>query len=419
MILVQNRQRRLSGSKLALAAAFLFFIAGCTPRFSRPKPPTQAPDVEEQPVNKVEEEEAEEIEVPFSTENQIALLLPFQLSQGSGSTPSNSDVQRAALALDFYQGFKMGLDALANRGADFQLNVLDTRDNESENIRIAQLEEVQGAALIVGPVFPKEIHAFGSRADLGDVLQISPLAASTPSDFGNPNLVTVTAPLSIHTRVLANDIGKAYNSGDVIMLYDVGDASSKQFLPLLQAELRRAHPGATVIEIDNLQELADRSRMSGTNHIVCGSVNKYQITPLLDRMKTLMGELSVNIRLYGHPNWEKLDFDVEDGLDAFKTRITTSYHINQQASEVRQFDSRYRDEFGVEPSEYAFKGYDAAYYFGSLLAKYGRGYRDYIIHEEYDGMHNTFKFAYDPASGFVNSHVSILEYRQGGFRLVN
>lgn len=418
MILVPNHQRRLSGSKLLLVTAFLLFISGCTPRFSRPKPPTQAPDVEELPVEEVPEEE-EEIEVPFSTENQIALLLPFQLAEGNNVEPSNNEIQRAALALDFYQGFKMGLDALAERGSDFQLNVLDTRDNESENIRIAQLAEVQEAALIVGPVFPKEIHAFGSRPQLGNALQISPLAATTPSDFGNPNLVTLTAPLSVHTHGLAEAIAKNYKSTDVIMLYNVGDASSKQFLPLLRAELNKLSPNATVVEVDDLQDLADRSRVAGTNHIVCGSVNKYQITPLLNRLSSLVGDLSMDVRLYGHPNWEKLDFEAQDGLDAFKTRITSSYYINSQASDVRQFGSRYRDAFGIEPSEFAFKGYDAAYYFGSLLAKYGRDYREYITHEEYDGMHNTFKFGRVPGAGFVNNHVSILEYRQGDFRLVN
>lgn len=420
MILVQNRQQQSNGSKLLLIAALFLLVAGCTPRFSRPKPPTKAPEVEEKPVEKAPEEEGEEVDAPpFRTDNQIALLLPFQLNRSTANNPTANDVQRAALALDFYQGFNMALNKLAGQGPDFELNVLDTRDNEAENIRIAQLEEVREAALIVGPVFPKEIHAFGQRADLSRALQISPLAASAPSDFDNPNLVTLTAPLAVHTRVLAEDIAKNVKSSDVILLYDVGDASSRQFLSAVRAEIQRASPSATVVDINDLEELAERARTMGTNYVVCGTVNQYQITPLLKSLTTLAADHAMDIRLFGHPNWEKLDFDAGEGLAAFRTRITTSYHVNKQVSAVRQFEREYRDEFGVEPSEFSFKGYDAGYYFGRLLAEYGRDYRDHITKEEYDGMHNTFRFIYDPAEGFVNSHVLILEYRQGEFRALN
>lgn len=418
MILVQNRQQRLNGSKLLFVAVFLLLVAGCTPRFSRPKPSTKPVEVEEQPVKEVPEEKEEE-EATFSTDNQIALLLPFQLNRSTGEDPSANDVQRAALALDFYQGFAMALDDLAERGTDFQLNVLDTRDNEAENIRIAQLDEVQGAALVVGPVFPKEIHAFGQRANLSHALQISPLAASAPSDFDNPNLVTLTAPLAVHARALGAEIAKSLKTGDAVLLYNVGDASSRQFLPAVRAEIQRANPRATVVEVSDLTELGEQARTLGTNYVVCGTVNAYQITPLLSGLTTLAVDHTLDIRLFGHPNWDKLEFDARDGLNAFKTRITSSYHVNTQASAVREFERGYRDEFGVDPSEFAYKGYDAAYYFGSLLGKYGRDYRDHIAKEEYDGMHNTFKFEYDPAAGFVNNHVLILEYRQGEFRLPN
>lgn len=418
MILVQNHRQRSNGNKLLFIAALLLVVAGCTPRFSRPKPPTKAPEVEEKPVEVVPEEE-EEVDAPSRVDNQIALLLPFQLNQSTGNNPTANDVQRAALALDFYQGFGMALNKLAEQGTDFELNVLDTRDNESENIRIAQLEEVREAALVVGPVFPKEIQAFSQRAELGEALQVSPLAASAPGDFGNPNLVTLTAPLAVHTRVLAEEIAKSAKSGDVVLLYNLGDASSRQFLPAVGAEIQRSNPGVTVREVNDLEALTEHARTMGTNYVVCGTVNKYQIIPLLNSLTTLAADHGTDIRLFGHPNWEKLDFDASDGLDAFRTRITTSYHVNKNASAVRQFEREYRDEFGVEPSEFAFKGYDAAYYFGSLLAKYGRDYRDHIVKEEYDGMHNTFRFSYDPATGYVNGHVLMLEYRQGEFRELN
>src|SRR5690606_34634666 len=130
----------------------------------------------------------------------IALLLPFELDKANQHAPSAADIKRSALALDFYQGFKAGLDALSAEGANFKLNVMDTRDDTGENARIAKLDEVQDAALVVGPVYPKEIQVFGFNAKLEHALQISPLAASMPSEFNLSNLVTITAPLPVHVR---------------------------------------------------------------------------------------------------------------------------------------------------------------------------------------------------------------------------
>src|SRR5690606_37477612 len=175
--------------------------------------------------------------------NQIALLLPFELDKANPHAPSAADIKRSALALDFYQGFKVGLDALSARGANFKLNVLDTRDDAGENARIAKLAEVQDAALVVGPVYPKEIQVFGFNAKLDDVLQISPLAASMPAEFNLSNLVTMTAPLPVHVHALSADIADQCREGDVVILYRTPDEASKQLLDPLKAEIRRMKGG--------------------------------------------------------------------------------------------------------------------------------------------------------------------------------
>src|SRR3546814_275839 len=181
MILVRNRRLPLNGSKCLLGLSVLVLLAACTPKVRVLRAPgsnvpskTEAPTEKEETREKPEEEEV----VDF---NQIALLLPFELEKANPHAPSAADIKRSALALDFYQGFKTGLDALSAEGANFKLNVLDTRDDAGENARIAKLGEVQDAALVVGPIYPKEIQVFGFNAQLDYALQISPLAASMPS----------------------------------------------------------------------------------------------------------------------------------------------------------------------------------------------------------------------------------------------
>ncbi|MGV3762074.1 ABC transporter substrate-binding protein [Parapedobacter sp.] len=421
MILVQNLRRLLNGSKCLIGLSVLVWLVACTPKVrvlrapgsKEPTQKTETPTEKEDAVAKPAGKEA----VDF---NQIALLLPFELNKANQHAPSAVDIKRSALALDFYQGFKVGLDVLSAEGANFKLNVLDTRDDAGENARIAKLEEVREAALVVGPVYPKEIQVFGFNAQLDQTLQISPLAASMPSEFNFSNLVTMTAPLPVHVRALATHIAGQYKQGDVVIFYQTPDEASKQLLTPLRTELRKLKNGhIQVVEVEDEDGLGSRVHLGGKNLIVLATTNKYEISPILAQLQRLQEELSYDIQLFGHPSWSKLGFDADDGLAAFDTRITTSYYIDKNAADVRRFDQQYRNEFGIAPTEFAYKGYDAAYYFGSLLVKYGPDYRSHLEETAYRGLHNTFKWEYNAAWGYVNNAISILQYGSGGFRPIN
>ncbi|MBK1441482.1 hypothetical protein JHJ32_15905 [Parapedobacter sp. ISTM3] len=418
MISVRSLRLPSSGNKYLIGIVIALFIMGCTPKVRVLRGSgSSAPPKTDTPADKDKKEadkavtDAEKVDV-----KRIALLLPFELNKANPHAPSAEDIKRSALALDFFQGFKLGLDALAEQGVNFRLDVLDTRDDANENARIAKLEEVQDAALVVGPVYPKEIQVFGFNAGLSDALQISPLAASMPSEFNLPNLVTITAPITAHVRALAAHIAGQYQTGDVIVLYNTQDAASRQFLSPLKAAIQRVKKNAKVVEVQDEASLESNIHLSGKNLVVLGTANKYQISPIIAHLHKLQDELSYRINLFGHPNWSKLAFDEHDGLSNFQAAITTSYYIDSQASDVRRFGLRYQQEFGIAPTEFAYKGYDAAYYFGGLLAKYGAGYKEHIVQEEYVGLHNAFKFEYNPSWGYVNNAIAILQYRDGDFR---
>lgn len=413
MILVQNPLRRLSGSKLFFLLASLSLVIGCKPKVRV----LQAPDRAETPdVKDVDDKRIDEDKAPDARLYQdIALLLPFQLDKAR-NVPSNADIKRAALALDFYQGFQLGLNAVAKRGIDFRLNVVDTRDDAHHTQQLSHQELLQQAMLVVGPVYPKEIKAFGDAVSSRSVLQISPLAASAPSDFNNPNLVTITAPLSVHVDVLAARIAERYRSGDGVLLYETSDESNQRFLSLLKTSFRKNHPKLIVQHVVNHEELVNGLRQSGNNFVVCGSTNRFQLLALFDHLRLAQDGNSKSIQLFGHPNWDKLDLGEAADLGQFNTCITSSYYIDASASAVRDFDRSYQQEFQVKPTEYAYKGYDAAQYFGLLIEKHGADYAKYLQTATYDGLHNSFQFEHNATWGYVNTSLRILEFRNGRFQ---
>jgi len=412
-ISVQNHRLRLSGSNFLVFLCLGAFLASCTPKILRPGGKGTKTPTEKTPEKDKTENEKPAVEAPVHF-NQIALLLPFQLNRVIDSLPNSRDVERASLALDFYQGFKLGLDQIANQGNNFKLHVLDTRDNTLEVQRVAVDEHVTEADLIVGPVFPTEINAFSSRAHLEGKLQISPLAASTPTGNQINNLVTVTPTIAVHAETIANYVVKQYgNAASRIIIFNNQDDDSQKLLLPLKTVLDDRHTVYT--EITTLEDLEMALQATGKNVVISGSTNLYAVSPLLASLARLKTEEGYDIALIGHPNWVKMDLN-DEYLAVLHTCITSSYYVHLSSQEAIRFKADYGQQYKIQPTEFAYKGYDTGKFFGTLLAKYPNDYVKQLTEQKGDGIAIGFAFAFDPNSGYVNHHVQLLRFDGSNYK---
>lgn len=407
MILVRSRRLLLNGSKLLAILLFFCFITSCSKIFG-PRPPKEVPPPVEKPVEP-EEPEKEEVEKPVEAPvNNIALLLPFQLDRVQGQ-PSVEDVKRAEIPLDFYQGFKMALDKLAEKGTNFRLTVLDTRDNVNQNQAIGKSPAIQSADLVIGPIFPKEIPAFAAASDLGYTLQVSPLAATLPSQFNVNNLVSLVPSIDQHAAGLAVHLAKVVKGGDQVIVYNTEDEESLKFLGPLKVDLNKQAIGFT--EIDDLADVDSLLHAEGKNFFITAAINRYAIMPILTKLMTLKDEGGFTIQLIGHPTWSKLSLDnMNVALKALHTQITTSYYVDADNDKVREFQKNYYSMYKIEPSEFAYKGYDSGYFFGQLLEEYGSEYPDFLLKKNYKGLQTDYIFEKNPNWGYVNEFIRMLQF---------
>lgn len=348
----------------------------------------------------------------------IALILPFQLDRVASNAVSEEDVKRAALALDFYQGFQMGLQQLAKAGKRVELQVLDSRDNAGHNTNLARSQEIMDASLIVGPVYPAEIKAFHAGANNTNrhVLQVNPLAATMPTEFNMPNLVSVTPPISIHMRAVSAELAKQYKEGDVVIIYNAANSDHQQFIQGFPDEIKERLPYAEVISVSSPTQLNDKLTTGAVYHIVSGTTDRNQLKGLLNVMDERSLADNLEFRLYGHPLWSRVDFSSYSNFTYYRPIITSESHLNPLSNATRSFQSAYKDAYGVEPSDHAYKGFDSGTYFGNLLQKYGRDYADYLNKETFEGLYSSYKFNRNDRWGYVNFGVGLMEYRFGKFQ---
>jgi ABC-type branched-subunit amino acid transport system substrate-binding protein len=382
----------------------LILLSACSKKITAPKP-VDIPSPAERDIQK------EIVPVKKKIDHSIALLLPFELNSINLKTAVRKDVAKADLAIDFYQGFKLALDSLITNGHNFNLQVFDTQSQETRVVNLAMASSVRSNDLIIGPVFPEAIKTFADFSELGETLQVSPLAASMPVEFNNPGLVTVNNTIDQHGQKIAEFIYLNYKPELVnLVLINTQKTEDAKFSSYFKSSLAKMSGGKfRIIERPTAIAIESYLDPAKNNLVIIASADRLFLLPTIDKLYKLVNQ-KYSIELFGHPNWIKAKYLSQEKMQALKSRISTSYFVNYKAQNVKNFIARYRDEYGIEPSEYSFKGFDIGYYFGGLLEKYGKDYADHLDDGVYQGLHTIFKFSRDPKLGYINRELILLRY---------
>ncbi len=390
----------------------ILVLAACSPKVIQPVvKPAVEPKIEPKLVQPVKN----------FTEASISLLIPFKLNQLNLGNATKAQLERADMAIDFYQGVKLGVDSAAAMGLNFKLNVFDTRDDHTQLATILKKESVKTSNLIIGPVFPEGVKYVSDLASADNLTIVSPLAASKPSDFNNPHLISVVNNIEQHGEKIAEYIAKRYASNSsIIVLINPKKTADEQFAAPIKDYLKVKYPAFVVQEFASAYAFETRM-VKGKKYavIICSSDVPF-VAPSIDKLFKLKNLQTggYDINVFGHPNWAKQNYNV-DRLQGLNTIISTSYRVDYKNAAVINFIKKYRTTFDFEPSEYSFKGFDIGFYFAKLLAEHGEKYLNYITKEKYKGLHNAFSFEFDPKYGYFNTDLMLLQYKNSNLVLIN
>ena len=348
----------------------------------------------------------------------ISLVLPFGLDNIDIATAKLPQIAKANLALDYYLGFKMALDSVAELyGGNFKLQIYDCSDDSKKTNALILKQEIKNSDLIVGPVFPNSIKAFSSLSKSLKIPMISPLAPSNPNTFNNPYLLTVNNTLNQHAFVAAAFIKNALHPKKVLLIRS-GQADEFKYANPFKKGIDSLANGLKFAEIGikatGYQNIGQYLNPNGLNVIVLPATNATFLETIFKELDKL--SLTFKIAIMGHPNWEKAAFLNIQTLQRLNTYITSSYNIDYKSFEANMFVKHFRNVNNQEPSEYAFKGFDTGFYIGTLMAKEGKNYFLALDKNPHKGLHNQFDFIKNNQFGYFNGNVMVLKYQD--FELV-
>lgn len=383
----------------------LFLIASvlaCSPKVT-----TNTAATKPAPVRTNEEKPAKR----FTAAN-ISLLIPFKLNQFNLQTVNKSQLEKADMAIDFYQGVMLGIDSAAAQGLNFNVSVFDTKDENSQLAALTRKEKIKNSDLIIGPVFPDGIKYFSDFAVSNNIPMVSPLAASRPAEFNNPKLISIVNNIDQHGQRIADYIAEHYHDKSaIIVLINTRKTADEQFAAPIRSRFKTKYPSFIIQEFTSTYDFERRMIRNKKYAVVICSSDPSFVSVGIDKLYKLnnLKDNPYEISLFGHPNWIKQSYKIEQ-LQHLSAIISTSYKVDYKSEDVITFVKKYRAKYNFEPSEYSFKGFDIGYYFGKLLTRYGADYLRYLTKEKYDGLHNHFNFEYDQQTGYFNKSLILVQY---------
>lgn len=415
MISVRNHLPPLSGNKWLVFLGIALLATACSPKVrpvaAPPKTETEKPEAKPQP--------AKPKPLP-ARQSSVALLLPFGLDHlNPGSSYTDVSLKQGLIALDYYQGFQLALDSLTSYGYNYKLRVFDTQASANQSRKMAFNPNIWGSDLIIGPIFPDDLKAFAQPLSGPRKPIVSPLSPAAPTTINNPNLVTIIPPLSEHAVTAAKYIYKRLQPAKVFILKS-GFTDENDYIIPFKNTLDSVSKGRikiiqTVIVRGQLASLIPQLATSSPNIFVIPSTHQAFITIVMHALDSLSKRYPVV--LFGHPSWEKYSFLHADILQRLRTHITSADKVDYKAAATVNFMAQYRKRFHVEASEYAIKGFDEGMYFGKLLGENNGDIRN-MTKADYNGIHNDFHIVKRPGIGYVNTHVSVMDYRYYELRKV-
>lgn len=400
---------------------------------------------------------------------KVVLMIPLylydigKLDVGKENV-SQTRKSRSLSFLQYYEGFMMAVESLTrNEGLKLDLTVIDV--TESVSSAEEALSQIRGKDidLIVGPFFSKSFDVVEQYAKEHDIIMVNPLSTRESVIEDNPNVVKIKPSMSGQILGLSNLVRNRYRDSNVFIVSREKESDSlfltvleqqlnkavneevsipsEEFLHYARSESQRMEMGDKMVStvsvegqiysINDLKANVDgdvvlqnpvkrypysemgelKSQLSGVrnNLIVAYGDDNVFATQVLNTLKKNANKMPIT--LVALPDWTNFEKLLVDNLLDMNAIYFSDFFVDYRDEAVKRFVVEFREEYQYEPQEYAFEGYDVAWYFLNALMRYGRDMLDCVPYYSIPLLHAQYHFMKKGSSdGLENQSWSIYQY---------
>jgi ABC-type branched-subunit amino acid transport system substrate-binding protein len=375
-------------------------------------------------------------------EFRIVMLLPIFLSDNAPASAPDSSMQRdddgrfrykdgrywinprSLNALEFYEGALLAVDSLKKHGLNAKIHVFDTMRDTAKMTLLLKSPVMKEADLIIGPFYTELVNQVAAFARTNKISYVSPIAAGTASLKNNPYLIQVNCG-EINTVAPITDFISRQQNIHVTLIGNAAETDQTLFNAYLnRLKTLFADSSLTVcrMSIDSLQQPGRYLKKKRMNAVILPAADEAFVNVVIGQLNASVHNYRIN--LYGQAGLTKfVNLDLEY-LHTLEFRYASAFYIDYDKPEIQRFLQQFRKAYGTEPTmltgyggisshayQFAFLGFDVAYYFISLMMKYGKDFGRCILDFRLPMLQSGFRFGkIDPESGYINTHLDIYRY---------
>lgn len=338
----------------------------------------------------------------------IAIMLPFT----NGKKLDFEKDRTLNIVTDFYLGAIMALDSIKKHGLSVNVNVIDNKNSKTAIANAVKTRNFIDLDAVIGPLFTNNVKYLTQYLNRTDVAVISPVSSQSHTTFATRNLVQDTPTEWILRNSMLNYIKETYNGENLVVFTDEIAENKANFDQLI----------SDLNAMDSLKEVAVLTPEEGyikpelfrknikkkkENWFVILTKDPNVTADVVQNLGVMSKQDSITLfSLYNTEDLEKLQ---NQHLARVNYHYPAANFINYENKKVQQFINKYKTKNYIEPSEFAFKGFDVTYDALVRLAIFK--FPDFAFANGVTQRLSS-KFAYnkDNTGSFVNKGVYIIKY---------
>ena len=404
---------------------------------------------------------------------KVALMMPFYLEQVDDKFVQEEASNKQLLAkpfsyLHFYEGFMIAVDSMVGSiGMKIDLKVYDVDQDTNKIANILSDTTLRDVDMIVGPFHLKPFERMMGFANENEIMIINPMTNREDLLVGNKNMVKVKPSFSYQMQWLEQLIADKYQDNNIFVLamdsscmeraYMIGEIASRNiveysYVPnqrikriikkyqdamkneeiefdstkyqsdnvVFDVAMINKFPDDTTklknqvavynYSIDSLNKVKNVASAFRKNLFVVYGDSKVFANEIINKLNIFSKDYPVS--LIALPDWSKFDRLFNENLMKLSTVYFDDDYTDYDSYAVGEFICKFRNEYGTEPKDMAYHGFNIGWYFLNALINYGDNVYDGIATFRIPLLNTKYYFERKNINdGYENTFWNVYQYK--------
>ena len=370
--------------------------------------------------------------------------------------------------LHFYEGFMIAVDSMAS-SLDMKID-LKVYDIDQDTNKIANVlcdSTLLDMDMIVGPFHLKPFEKVMEFVSDHDVMVVNPMTNREDLLVGNPNMVKVKPSYSFQMQWIEQLIADKYTDNNIYilamdganmetarMIEEIALRNVNEYSAVPNAHIKKVikkhhdalrneevefdeekyqtdnmvfnvsminqNPDDTTklknqvvvynYSIDSLKKVKKVASSIRNNVFIAYGDSKVFANEIINKLNIFSKDYPVS--LIALPDWSKFDRLFNENLMKLSTVYFDDDYIVYDSYAVGKFICKFREEYGTEPKDMAYHGFNIGWYFLNALMNYGDNVVDGIATYRIPLLNTKYYFERkDINDGYENTFWNVYQYK--------